>query len=105
METKESRELALYTINTGEIYRGVTKSTIFNLSQKMKKGKFNNEFAIKAFEHIAEYGAKMYQKEFGSPSSPWYKMFSAADRHEAAVEMLDHYMEEITEKSKEENSK
>ena len=105
MKTAESRELALYTINTGEIYRGVTKSTIFNLSQKMRKGNFNNELAVKSFEHIAEYGAKMYQKEFGSPSSPWYKMFSVNARHEAAVEMLDHYMEEITEKSKEENSK
>ena len=98
--TTESRELALYTINTGNIYRGQTQAVIANLARKMKQGKFDKELAVKAFEHVAEVGAKQYQKEFGTPGQAWHKMFTASDRRLAAEEMLEHYMEQIEEQSK-----
>ena len=98
--TIESRELALYTINTGEIYRGQTQAVIANLARKMKQGKFDATLAVKAFEYVAEVGAKQYHKEFGTPGQAWNKMFSKSDRKLAAEEMLEHYMEQITEQSK-----
>ena len=98
--TIESRELALYTINTGEIYRGQTQAVIANLARKMKQGKFDAVLAVKAFEHVAEDAAKQYQKEFGTPGQSYTKMFSKSDRKLAAEEMLEHYMEQITEQSK-----
>ena len=91
--TIESRELALYTINTGEIYRGQTQAVIANLARKMKQGKFDKTLAVKAFEYVAESGSKMYDKDFGYS-------FSKSDRKLAAEEMLEHYMEQIEEQSK-----
>ena len=98
--TIESRELALYTINTGEIYRGQTQAVIANLARKMKQGKFDATLAVKAFEYVAEIGAKQYHKEFGSKNFPWYKMFTPESRELAALEMFEHYEEQITEQSK-----
>ena len=98
--TIESRELALYTINTGNIYRGQTQAVIANLAKKMHKEQFDKALAVKAFEHVAEVGAKQYQKEFGTPRQAWNKMFTASDRKLAAEEMLEHYMEQIEEQSK-----
>ena len=98
--TVESRELALYTINTGEIYRQYTTAVIANLAKKKHKGVYDAELAVKAFERIAEIGAKQYHKEFGSTGFPWYKMFTPESRELAALEMLEHYMDEITEQSK-----
>ena len=91
--TVESRELALYTINTGELYRGQARAIIANLAKKMKQGKFDKELAVKAFEYLADSGSKLYDKDFG------YR-FSKSDRKLAAEEILDHYMEQITEQSK-----
>ena len=96
--TVESRELALYTINTGELYRGQGLAIIANLAKKMKQGKFNKELAVKAFEYLADSGSKMYDKDFG------YR-FSKSDRKLAAEEILEHYMEQITEQSKQQHHK
>ena len=101
--TTESRELALYTINTGEIYRKQTQAVIANMARKMKQGKFDAELAIKAFEHVAETGARAYNKDFGTPDTNPLKMFSKSDRKLAAAEMLDHYMEQIEQTAKGEN--
>jgi len=90
--TIESRELALYTINSGELYRGQAGAIIKNLAHKMSEGKFDKVLAVKAFTYLADSGSKLYDKDFG------YK-FSASDKREAAAEILDHYMEEITERS------
>lgn len=92
--TTESRELALYTINTGEIYRTKTLAVIANLAKKMHKGDFLEALAVKAFENVADFGSKMYQKDFGHS-------FKKSDRKLAAEEMLEHYMEQIEEQSKE----
>ena len=94
--TIESRELALYTINTGEIFRGQTHAVIANLARKMKQGKFDKALAVKAFEYVAETGSKSYKKDFGYG-------FSKSDRKLAAAEMLDHYMEQIEQTAKGEN--
>ena len=91
--TIESRELALYTLNNGELYRGQATAIIANMARKMKQGKFDKQLAVKAFEHLADSGSKAYSKEFGYS-------FKKSDRTLAAAEMLEHYMEQITEKSK-----
>lgn len=94
--TTESRELALYTMNTGEIYRKQTQAVIANMARKMKQGKFDKAMAVKAFEYVADTGSKSYKKEFGYG-------FSVSDRKLAAAEMLDHYMEQIEQTAKGEN--
>ena len=94
--TVESRELALYTLNNGELYRGQATAIIANMARKMKQGKFDKELAVKGFEYLADSGSKAYKKEFGYS-------FKKSDRTLAAAEMLDHYMEQIEQTAKGEN--
>ena len=88
-------ELTLYAENTRQVY-DLTVQVIANLKKKFKKGVYNAERAVKAFEHVAEYAAKEYAREF-SDSSEWFTIFNAATRRETAKELLCYYTEEITE--------
>lgn len=88
-----TRELVLYAENTRSVY-DATLPIIHNLQKKYNKGIFDNEKAVKAFENIAEYAAKLYCKEFAEPSQ-WFTVFNAATRRETARELLDGYMENI----------
>lgn len=89
------RELILYAENTRRIY-DLSVQVIENLRKKFQKGTYNAEKAVKAFEHVAEYAAKEYIREFSEPSE-WYVVFNAAKRREAARQLLEGYTEEIAE--------
>lgn len=88
-------ELTLYAENTQSVYN-VSVSVIQNLQKKYNKGIFDKVKAVKAFEHVAEYAAKEYIREFKEPSK-WCDMFNASTRRETAKELLNRYMDEITE--------
>lgn len=90
-----AKELVLYAENTRKIY-DLSIQVIANLRKKFQKGTYNAEKAVKAFEHIAEYAAKEYAREFSEPSE-WYIIFNAATRRKAAKELLEGYTEEISE--------
>lgn len=90
-----ARELTLYAENTSRIY-DLSVQVIENLRKKFQKGNYNAEKAVKAFEHVTEYAAKEYVREFSEPSE-WYVIFNAATRREAARQLLEGYTEEIME--------
>lgn len=87
-ETEESRELFFYATNTGNLYRRMITPTIQNLRKKAIKGIYDKEKAVDAFYYVACEASKMYQKDFGYS-------FSVQDRFTAAVDMEEHYKEEV----------
>lgn len=94
--TTESHELALYTVNDGDIYRQTIQPIIKNLAQKIHNGTYNADLAINAWLYAADAGAKKYTKEFGTrgPNGS-FGVFTKADRIAAAREIGEQYDEEV----------
>lgn len=88
-----AQELELYTENTREIYDRYTMPTVRNLTRKYKAGKYDAEKAVTAWGYVVEAAAKMYAKEFASPSA-WHVIFNAATRREVAKSLERVYFEE-----------
>ena len=86
-ETTESRELFLYAINCGDLYRQQTLPAIAILREKAIKGTYNADKAVDIYYRIATAASDMYNREFG------YR-FSVADRFTAAVDMETYYRED-----------
>lgn len=88
--TDASRELEVYAMNNRNIYFYWIKPIIGNLHKKYVKGTFDGTKALISFYHVTTAASKEYFKEFG------YK-FSVTERWTAAYNLLENYMEEITE--------
>ena len=86
--TTESRELFLYAVNDGNLYRGMTVGTIKSLGKKYHKGAYDKEKAVDAWYYVATEASNRYFKEFG------YR-FSVADRFTCAVELEEYYSEDL----------
>ena len=86
--TTESHELFLYTINDGNLYRGMTTAIIENLRKKAKKGIYDSEKAVDLFYNLATAGSKAYYKDFGYS-------FDVQSRFTCAVDMETYYKEEV----------
>lgn len=89
-----ARELELYTENTSAIYHNHTMPVVENLKKKYKNGQYDKEKAIKVWEYVADAAAKMYHKEFGCISCPWYVLFKKSVRHEVAKALEEYYFED-----------
>ena len=89
-QTIESRELYLYCDNNYELYKYSISQVLASLKRKYKKGVFDRQKAIEAFYHVATRGSELYFKDFG------YK-FNVNQRWNAAIELLNSYIEEIEE--------
>lgn len=88
-----ARELELYAINTGDLYRHMTLPIIENLRKKAAKGQYDKEKATKAFTYVADAAAKMYHREFCG-NSRYYDIFNAATRMEVAKNLEEYYRED-----------
>lgn len=93
VDEEAAHELYLHIISDGNIYRIFTANVIANLKKKFQKGTYNPTLAIKAFEYVADYGARSYNKEFGDGRG--FGIFSAATRKETAKALRDYYSELI----------
>lgn len=82
-ESVEAHELKLYVDNDSTLYHQRTEPIIRNLTRKKQRGVYDRELAVKAFMYLADAGAKKYAREFGD-ARDWNRMFSVADRREAA---------------------
>lgn len=87
------RELELYAENTSALYYNHTIPVIENLKKKYKKGQYDKEKAVNAWEYVADAAAKMYHKEFGGGCA-WYDVFNKATRHEVAKCLEEYYFSE-----------
>lgn len=84
----EARELFLFAINTGDLYRQRISPAIANLRRKAVKGTYDREKAADLFYYIATAASDMYNREFG------YR-FDVTARWTAAVDMAEYFEEEI----------
>lgn len=87
-ETVESRELFLYAVNDGDLYRGRITAIIENLQKKVKRGVYDKEKAVDLWFYAATDASEKYNREFG------YK-FSVQERFTVAVEMEEYYKEQV----------
>lgn len=92
----KAEELALYIKNTSELYHSITHSVIENLKKKARKGVYDKERAVDAWMYVADAGAKMYDKEFGSGRGSM-TLFTKDERRKAAEELARYYDEDILE--------
>jgi hypothetical protein len=94
VDTVTLRELLLFIDNDADLYHGITSAVMKNLLRKMAAGKYNHIMAYKAWEYVAEAGAKKYAKEF-STGGDWYGMFPPNLRRAAARVMADSFRDEV----------
>ena len=90
--TVNARELELYAVNDCLTYTRSLTPCMDNMDKKRRKGIFDNEKAVKAFEHVAEFAARRYCAEFGGK---WCDMFNAATRRLVASLFLDRYLADV----------
>lgn len=88
--TEEARELLIVATNNGTYHRSMILPIITNLRRKYKKGTFDHDKAADAFYRVATAASDHYRKDYGYG-------FTVADRFTAAVDMVNYYMEDITE--------
>lgn len=95
--SKESvNELTLYIDNDRNIYDRAVSPTEKSLLKKVKKGTYDSEKALKAFQHVADYGSKMYSKE----NKENKHLFTVAERKEVAKNLLSYFETENKVKEK-----
>ena len=101
-----ARELYLFTVNDGDLYRSQGTAIITNLAKKMAKGQFDRAKAVKLVGYLADNGARKYGREFVGPRrGAWQRYslrkapFTVADRRAAAHMILDDYMEQIRDEA------
>ena len=88
IDTHAARELALYTINSGNIYRAHTSRVVDAMVKRYKLGTFDESKALKAFEYVALDGVAWYARDFGDDTRA---SFPPSVRRAAAVEIMEHY--------------
>ena len=88
------RELVLWIPNYQPTYRLVW-STVENLKKKLKRGIYDDEKALKAWENVADAAVKMYDKLYGSGQG---KLFlDKPTRKEIARQLKDNHDEDVHE--------
>lgn len=84
----EARELLLFAVNDGNLYRSSIQPAIANLRRKVAKGTYDSAKAADLFYYIATTASDMYNREFG------YR-FDVTARWTAAVDMVEFFAEDI----------
>ncbi len=93
----EARELELFIVNDGDLYRQNIGPVVKNLAKKMAKGTYKHDLAVKLWLYTAGFGAQKYTKEHGGSGNGSYGSFSPADRKAVAKELADYYLDEVKE--------
>lgn len=90
-----AHELALHAGNDHHLYRNSYVPVAKNLEKKFKKGTYNHDLAKKLWSYHADRAAQSYAKQHGDVKTPWHKMFTTADRKQAAAHMADNHKAEM----------
>ncbi len=92
----EARELYLYAINDGDLYRQQREHIERNLQRKFDKGVYDSEKAATLWLRFADNAAKKYHKEFYCKQScEWFVMFNIDARREVATLMESEHHSEM----------
>lgn len=65
----EQRELELFIVNDGDLYRQRVQPIIANLAKKTRKGVYDHAKAAKLWGYLADAGAQKYTKDFDARGS------------------------------------
>ena len=95
-EHTAAKELVMYADNDSHLYKTSHQPIVANLKKKVKKGIYDHEKATKLWGYHADRAAMKYAKEHGD-GTPWHKMFTPADRKQAAKWFANGNKEEIHE--------
>ena len=90
----EARELDLYMMNDSAIYHAYYLPVALNLQKKWQKGEYDKDLGIKGMRRAVDAAAKQYNREHGSMSTPWHKLFSVGDRDAVAENLVDNLVAE-----------
>ena len=90
----EARELELFAVNDADTYFAIIVPTIRNMEKKASRGIYDPDKATKAFEHVAEYAARVYNTRFGSSGR---RSFNPATRRAVAAALAERYRPELAE--------
>ena len=93
-EHTAAHELSLYADNDSHLHRTSHQPIIANLKKKIAKGVYDHSKAVKLWGYHADRAAHKYAKEHGD-GTPWHKMFTPADRKQAAQHFADRAKEEL----------
>ncbi len=94
-----ARELEMFIVNDGDLYRQNIQPVIKNLAKKMAKGTYNHDLAVKLWNYTAGFGAQKYTREHGGSGNGSYGLFSPATRKRVAGALANYYLEEVQEAS------
>jgi hypothetical protein len=89
----EAHELVLYAENDSELYTQSAVPIMKNLTRKFKKGAYDPALAVKLWKYHADRAAKKYGKDHGNDDG--FKIFSPADRREAAKYFEEYWTDEL----------
>jgi hypothetical protein len=92
-----AQELALWATNDSDFYHGTALPVCHALARKMARGVYDAAKAPLAWESVAMVAARAYVAEFGREGDPVADTFNAATRRLAAVDIAEHYAEQIEE--------
>jgi len=87
--------LALWAVNDGEIYQNFAKPALNSLARKILFGTYDADKAPGIWAYAADAAAKTYTKAHGTRDQSAFEMFDKATRQLAAVEIGEHYAEEL----------
>ncbi len=99
-----ARELELFIVNDGDLYRSQTTPIVKNLAKKMAKGVYDAAKAVKLWCYLADSGAQKYTKEVGDDygkhrGNGSYGAFNKPTRMAAAKALADEYLEAVKEEA------
>ena len=89
-------ELYFHASHNSDIHKAYMLPAFLNLQRKFKKGTFTYDLGLKLLRQYTLVSvAKDYNREHGSVSLPWHKLFTIQDRANAAEVILDELLGEF----------
>jgi hypothetical protein len=83
--SKGAKDIVLHADNDRHLHRSSHEPIMKNLSKKMANGVYDSDKATKLWGYHADRAAMSCCKQHGGGTGVWHKMFSTADRKQAAA--------------------
>ena len=94
VDKHSAEDLRMYAENNEEVYERFITPVVKNLRRKVKKGIYDEDKALIAWQNVIDEAAKMYDKEQGSGKGS-LTMFNKATRNEAAKGLMERMSDDV----------
>lgn len=92
----DARELTLFAVNDGELYRSRVQPILANLARKVARGVYDADKALTLWRYAADDAAQRYTRAHGAPGPHGsYGCFSPATRRAVAGLPAENYADEL----------